>query len=170
MGSFRDALDYARVSGGTPTVANVRRNQVKLGFGMGIEQNISRDVGVFARFSYNDGQTETYAFAEIERSLTAGGILKGGPWLRPDDMVGLAFVANGISAAHQDYLAAGGLGFFIGDGRLNYGFEQIAEAFYAARFLGGMWFTLDGQYIVNPAYNKDRGPAKIVGVRLHVEL
>lgn len=170
MGSFRDALDYARISGGTPAVANVRRSQLKLGFGMGIEQNISQDVGVFARFSYNDGQTETYAYAEIERSLTAGGIWKGRLWLRPDDTIGLAFAANGISAAHQDYLAAGGLGFFIGDGHLNYGLEQIAEAFYAARFFSGMWFTLDGQYIVNPAYNKDRGPAKIVGVRLHVEL
>ncbi|MGA7745108.1 MAG: carbohydrate porin [Polyangia bacterium] len=76
---------------------------------------------------------------------------------------------NGLSAAHRDYLAAGGLGFFIGDGRLSYGIEQIAEAFYAARVFSGMWFSLDGQYVVNPAYNKDRGPAKFVACRFHVE-
>jgi high affinity Mn2+ porin len=171
MGNFRDALEYARNSGGTPAVSDVRRNQLKLGFGVGIEQNVTQDAGLFARFSYNDGQTETYAFTEIERSLSAGGNLKGRVWRRPADTLGLAFAVNGISAAHRDYLASGGLGAFIGDGQLvNYGLEQIAEAFYAARFFNGMWFTIDGQYIVNPAYNKDRGPVKILGVRLHVEL
>lgn len=170
MGNFREALDDARIHGGTPDVAKVRRNQLKLGFGIGVEQSITQEAGVFARLSYNDGQTETYAYTEIERSLTAGGVMKGRRWLRPADTFGLAFAVNGISAAHRDYLAAGGLGAFVGDGQLNYGFEQIAEAFYAARFFNGMWFTLDGQYIVNPAYNRDRGPAKIVGVRLHVEL
>jgi hypothetical protein len=171
MGNFRDALDDARITGGTPAVGNVRRNQRKLGFGVGIEQNVTQDAGLFARFSYNDGQTETYAFTEIERSLSAGGILKGRVWRRPDDTLGLAFAVNGISAAHRDYVASGGLGSFIGDGQLvNYGLEQIVEAFYVARFFNGMCFTLDGQYILNPAYNKDRGPVKILGVRQHVEL
>jgi hypothetical protein len=170
LGSFRAALDHARVYGGTPAVADVRRNQLKLGFGVGLEQAITENTGGFARFSYNDGQTETYAYTEIERCLSVGVVARGAIWLRPNDSLGLAFAANGISAAHRDYLAAGGLGAFIGDGQLSYGLEQIAEAYYAARLIDRMWFTLDGQYIANPAYNKDRGPAKIVGARLHVEL
>jgi len=169
MGSFRDALAYAQANGSAPTVADVRKTQSKLGFGVGLEQSISRDAGLFVRFSFNDGQTETYAYAEIERSLAFGGTVRGRLWLRPDDTFGLALVGNGLSAAHRDYLRAGGLGFFIGDGQLNYGIEQIAEAFYAARVFGGLWFSLDGQYVVNPAYNKDRGPAKILGFRSHVE-
>jgi high affinity Mn2+ porin len=101
--------------------------------------------------------------------LALGGVVRGRLWRRPDDTFGLALVANGLSQAHRDYLAAGGLGFFIGDGQLNYGLEQIAEAFYSARLFTNLWFSLDGQYILNPAYNKDRGPAKILGCRFHVE-
>ena len=169
MGSFRDALAYAQDNGGLLSVGTVRKDQSKFGFGIGLEQNITRDAGLFARFSYNDGQTETYAYTEIERSLALGGVVKGRLWRRPDDTFGLALVANGLSQAHRDYLAVGGLGFFIGDGQLNYGLEQIAEAFYSARLFTNLWFSLDGQYIVNPAYNRDRGPAKILGCRFHVE-
>ncbi len=170
MGSFRDALAAAVQTGGVPSVANVRRNQSKFALGIGVEQAVTQDAGLFARFSYNDGRTETYAYAEIERSFTAGATTKGKLWRRPDDTLGFAYALNGLSDAHRDYLSAGGLGFFIGDGQLNYGLEQISEAFYAARVFGEMWVSVDGQYVVNPAYNKDRGPAKFVGVRFHLEL
>jgi high affinity Mn2+ porin len=169
MGNFRDAIAYAHVNSAFLSVGSVRKDQSKFGFGVGLEQNLIRDAGLFVRFSYNDGRTETYAYAEIEQSLALGGVVKGRLWRRPDDTFGLALVANGLSRAHRDYLAAGGLGFFIGDGQLNYGLEKIAEAFYSARLFTNLWFSLDGQYIVNPAYNKDRGPAKILGCRFHVE-
>jgi hypothetical protein len=170
MGSFRDALADALQTGAVPSVANVRRNQSKFALGIGVEQALTQDAGLFARFSYNDGQTETYAYAEIERSFTVGAIAKGRLWRRPADTLGFAYALNGLSDAHRDYLSAGGLGFFIGDGALNYGLEQISEAFYSARVFGGMWVSVDGQYVVNPAYNKDRGPAKFLGVRFHIEL
>jgi len=169
MGSFRDALRYATANGGVPDVANVRRNQSKYGFGVSLEQNVLPDVGIFARFSYNDGQTETYAFAEIERSLTAGVSIKGQRWHRDGDTLGIAWAANGLSDVHRAYLGAGGLGFLIGDGRIDYRPEQIFEAYYSFNAFRGFWFTVDVQHIANPAYNADRGPVNVVGCRLHAE-
>lgn len=170
MGSFRDALQYAQANGGTPTVANVRKDQSKWGFGIGTEQHLTEDAGVFGRFSFNDGRTETYAYTEVERSLQIGATIRGRLWLRPDDTLGVAYVLNGLSAAHQDYLRAGGLGFFIGDGQLpHYAMEQIGEAFYSFRAFKGMWFSVDYQFIANPAYNADRGPVSIFGCRFHFE-
>jgi len=170
QGNFRDALQYAAMNGGVPDVGNVRRDQAKLGFGVSLEQTVVRDVGVFARYSYADGQTETYSFAEIERSLAAGVSVKGGRWRREGDTLGVAWVANGLSDAHRAYLAGGGLGFLIGDGRLeHYRAEQILEAYYSFNAFRGFWVSVDGQHITNPAYNGDRGPVNIVGLRFHVE-
>jgi hypothetical protein len=170
MGSFREALRYASANGGVPDVGNVRRNQSKYGFGASLEQNVLPDVGLFARCSSNDGRTETYAFAEIERSVSAGVSIKGGRWRREGDTLGIAWVANGLSDSHRDYLGAGGLGFLIGDGRLeHYRPEQILEAYYSFNAFRGFWVSVDGQHIANPAYNADRGPVNIVGMRVHVE-
>jgi hypothetical protein len=170
MGSFRDALDYAAAHGGTPDVGNVRRDQAKYGFGVSLEQNLLPDVGFFARYSHNDGRTETYAFAEIERSLAAGLSIKGRPWHRDGDTLGIAWVGNALSSDHRDYVAAGGLGFLIGDGRLDhYRPEQIIEAYYSLNAFRGFWVTVDAQHVENPAYNADRGPVNILGLRIHVE-
>lgn len=167
MGSFRDALAVA--GGGAPDVAQVRKESVKHGYGVGAEQNLMADLGAFARASWNDGATESYAFAEIERSVSLGAALKGPAWKRADDTAGIALVRNGLSRAHRDYLAAGGLGAFLGDGRLNYRPETITELYYSAALARRVWLTFDFQRIVNPAYNADRGPVRVAGVRLHTE-
>lgn len=169
MGSFQDALTYSRASGGVPEVGNVRRNQTKSGFGIALEQSLTGDFGFFARGSWNDGKTETYAFTEIERSLSAGGSLKGSLWHRPDDTFGMAFAWNALSRAHRSYLEAGGLGAFIGDGRLSYAPEQITEAFYNFKGSQSIWLSAHAQALRNPAYNSDRGPVKVFGVRMHLE-
>lgn len=169
MGAFRDALADAPNNGGIPDVARVRKASVKYGFGIGAEQNLSPDLGVFARASWNDGATETYAFTEIERAVSAGAALKGRAWKREDDTLGFALARNGLSRAHRDYLAAGGRGVFIGDGRLNYRPETIAEAYYSAAVARQAWVTLDLQHIVNPAYNADRGPVTVASIRLHAQ-
>jgi high affinity Mn2+ porin len=171
MGGFQDALDYWNAHGrvGVPDVANVRKDQSKAGFGTSLEQNITRDIGLFARASRNDGDTETYAFAEIERSISAGTVVKGASWGRTDDTIGLAYVQNGLSSVHQQYLANGGLGFFIGDGKINYQPEKILEGYYSLNVVKNVWFSLDYQHITNPAYNTDRGPVEIYGARLHLE-
>ncbi|MGZ3757115.1 MAG: carbohydrate porin [Mucilaginibacter sp.] len=142
----------------------------KFGFGINTDQYLTKDFGVFAKASYNDGHTETWFFTEIDRSVTFGGVLKGTSWKRNDDEVGLAFVGNGLSKPHRDYLAAGGYGFLIGDGRLSYAPEMIAELYYKVNaYQHKLWLTPDYQFIINPAYNKDRGPVNVFSIRAHIE-
>lgn len=169
MGSFRDALADAPNNGGIPDVARVRAERTKYGFGLSAEQNLSADIGLFGRASWNDGATETYAFTEIERSVSAGAVGKGAAWKRGEDNIGIAVVRNGLSGAHRDYLAAGGHGAFIGDGKLNYRPESIVEAFYSMRVAKGVWVSLDYQRIVHPAYNADRGPVNVGSFRVHAQ-
>jgi len=169
MGGFRDALAYVAPTGATPVISDVRRDRAKFGFGINLDQSLTRDAGLFGRYSWNDGRTETYAFAEIDRSLTAGLAMQGRLWFRPTDHIAAAFVQNSLSDSHRDYLAAGGMGQFIGDGWLNYQPERVLEAYYSFNVVVGMYLALDGQYIMHPAYNADRGPVKFVGVRLHLE-
>jgi carbohydrate-selective porin OprB len=165
MGGFRDAL--AAAGGGMPSVAQVRRERSKIGFGVSAEQALGENAGLFARASWNDGRSETYAFAEIERSVSAGVALQGAAWGRAGDSLGLAVVRNGLSAAHRAYLAAGGVGAFIGDGRIDYRPESIAEAYYKMPLAKGAELTLDFQHIANPGYNRARGPVDVGSLRLH---
>ena len=177
MGSFQDALDAWRAAGstGVPDVGGVRREHSKAGWGINFEQALTKELGLFLRASANDGRTETYSFSEVERSLSGGLSLKGGGWGRPDDVIGIGAVANGLSTEHREYLANGGLGAFIGDGvppagaSYRYAPERIIETYYSASL--GQHFTLsaDYQHLANPAYNASRGPANIYGLRLHVE-
>ncbi|MDE2592940.1 MAG: carbohydrate porin [Burkholderiales bacterium] len=170
MSRYQDALDLAVNQGSTPDINSVRTGaQIKYGVGLNLEQAVSDNADLFARGSWADGGTETYAFTEIDRSLSGGVLLKGAPWSRPMDTLGVAVARNGLSRAHRDYLAAGGLGFFIGDGQLNYKPETIVEAFYCANLNKLVWVSLDWQYISHPAYNADRGPAQVSSVRLHTE-
>jgi high affinity Mn2+ porin len=169
MGRFRDAIEAARESGGVPSVAAVRKLTSKYGVALNIEQEVADNLGVFTRASWSNGQAEAFAFAEIDRSLALGAVLNGKSWGRTADELGLALVANGLSSAHRDYLAAGGVGFFVGDGRLNYREEQIGEVYCAVELVKNSMLTFDAQRIRNPAYNADRGPASFFAVRLHLE-
>jgi len=142
----------------------------KYGFGVSADQYLTNNFGVFAKVSYNDGQTQTWYFTEIDRSLSLGATLRGSSWTRKDDELGLAFVGNGISASHRNYLAGGGYGFIIGDGKLNYSTEMIAELYYKLNAYQNKFFlSPDYQFIVNPAYNKDRGPVNVFSIRAHIE-
>jgi len=166
--------NYAQAIAQNPTAPVVDTTQAygrhKYGFGISADQYLSKDFGVFAKVSYNDGHTETWFFTEIDRSLSFGGVLKGTSWKRPDDELGLAFVGNGLSAPHREYLADGGYGFLIGDGRLNYSPEMIAELYYKINaFQKKFWLTPDYQFILHPAYNADRGPVNVFSLRAHIE-
>jgi high affinity Mn2+ porin len=157
-----------------PTSPNIDTTQAygrhKFGFGINADQYLNKDFGVFAKLSYNDGRTETWFFTEIDRSVSFGGILKGRQWHRADDELGLAFIGSGLSAPHRNYLAAGGYGFIIGDGKLNYAPELIAELFYKINaYQHKFYLTPDYQFIVNPAYNHDRGPVNVFALRAHME-
>ena len=169
MGGFDDAITAA--AGGVPVVAPVRKLRSKKGWGINLEQSVTANVGMFARLAKNDGASEAYAFAEIDQSLSFGAQVKGNSWGRAQDTLGVAYAQNSLSGPHRAFLAAGGNGFFVGDGRLNYRAESIVEGYYnfGLGFLQRSAISLGAQYIRNPAYNADRGPVKVVSVRLHTE-
>jgi high affinity Mn2+ porin len=166
--------NYDQAIAQNPKAPNVDSTQAygrhKYGFGINTDQYLTKDFGVFAKASWNDGHTQTWFFTEIDRSITFGGELKGTQWNRPDDEVALAFIGDGLSAPHRNYLADGGYGFIIGDGKLNYAPEMIAEIYYKINAYQKKFFlTPDYQFILNPAYNKDRGPVNVFSLRAHVE-
>lgn len=168
MGKYRLAILENPLAPDVTTTRAYGRD--KYGFGVNWEQNINSNLGIFAKTSYNDGKTETWAFTEIDRSLSFGAVLNGKSWNQKEAEVGLAFVGNGISKDHRDYLADGGYGFIIGDGKLNYAPEMIAELYYKLNVYQKKFFlTPDYQFILNPAYNKDRGPVHVFTLRAHVE-
>ena len=170
MGSYSDAVGLARAMGTVPAVAAVRRYASRPGAAINLEQEISGDLGFFARASINDGSKEAYEFTEINRSLSVGLSLKGTSWTRPQDVFGFAVVTNGLSNAARNYFAAGGLGILIGDGRLpHYGPENIIETYYNVNIAEGVTVAADYQFIANPAYNRDRGPVSVLGMRAHVQ-
>jgi hypothetical protein len=142
----------------------------KLEIGFSGDQELSNDMGFFMRAGWNDGKYVSWAFTEIDQTISAGISIKGTKWKRPDDMIGIAAVVNGISAGHRKFLEAGGYGFIIGDGKLNYGHEGIIEAYYNAFLSKFLWLTFDYQFVNNPAYNKDRGPVNVFALRGHVAL
>ena len=170
MTRYSDALNEAAQTGAVPSLDNARYGvQSKRGFGLNLEQALSDDVGFFARGSWADGKTEIYAFTEIDRSLSAGFLIQGRKWGRAKDTLGIGLARNFLSAPHRQYLAAGGMGPFIGDGRLNYKPEDILEVFYSVNLAKKTSMTFDWQHIRNPAYNADRGPVNALAVRLHTE-
>jgi high affinity Mn2+ porin len=169
LGSFADAIALAQVTGGAADIAAVRQYRSRAGLGVNLEQEITSDLGVFARAGFADGDIEPDSYTDIDRTVAAGLSLKGKQWNRPDDTFGLAGIVNGISGVHEAFLNAGGLGILVGDGMLPHpGPEQIIETYYL--FPVYNWHaTVDYQFVVNPAYNRDRGPVSIVALRLQTE-
>ncbi len=169
MGSFSDAIALAAATGGVPQTSAVRQYTSRAGLSFNLEQQITADLGLFARAGFANGNIEPYEFSDIDRTAAAGLSLAGKSWGRPDDTVGLAGVINGITGVHQAYLNAGGLGILVGDGMLPHPApEQIIEAYYQLP-VSFFKLTLDYQFIVNPAYNSDRGPASVVAARMHAQ-
>lgn len=167
-GNYREALKLAAASGTTPDVTLTDRvGALKYGAGISFDQSINSDVGIFARLGWNDGKTQSFAFTAIDRLASGGVSTKGTRWHRKFDVLGTSLTAGGLSAVHREYLAAGGLDFLIGDGRLNYAPEYVWESFYSARIVPGFWATFDVQRDTDPAYNHDRGPVTIYSIRLH---
>ena len=169
MARYDDALAAAR--GGKPSLDAVRSSaQIKSGVGLNLEQALTPALGVFARAMRADGRTETYAFTEADRSVSAGVSARGAAWGRADDALGVAVATHSLSGLHRRFLEAGGLSFFLGDGRLSYAPEQIFEAYYAWTPVKGLTLSFDYQRVRNPGYNADRGPASFVALRLHLEV
>lgn len=170
MARYDDALNLAAATNAMPDINAVRnREQSKYGVGVSLEQAVTDNSGLFLRAMWADGHTETEAYTTIDRSIAAGFVTHGASWRRAGDSVGVAYARNLLSHDARRYFEAGGLGFFIGDGRMRYGAEQLLEAYYDWRVIPGWWLTADVQRIANPAYNRDRGPVLLPALRLHAE-
>jgi high affinity Mn2+ porin len=170
MGNYNQSI---ALNPQNPDIKSTRKyGHTKFGFTLNGEQNITNNLGIFFRAGWNDGNNETWAFTEIDRSVSAGISLSGSSWKRENDNVGLAFVSSGISKPHANYLNAGGLGFMLGDGKLNYAWEKLAELYYSAELVrNNIYFTATYQILVNPAYNYNRrGPVSIFSLRLHARI
>jgi high affinity Mn2+ porin len=169
LGTYQDAIALAQASGGPADVAAIRQYRSRTGLGVNLEQEITPDIGVFARAGFADPKVEPDSYTDIDRTAAGGVQLAGKLWGRPDDTFAVAGIVNGISAAHQAFLNDGGLGILVGDGQLPHpGLEQIVETYYL--FPVYNWrATIDYQFVVNPAYNRDRGLVSIIAARLQTE-
>jgi hypothetical protein len=172
MGVYRQAIEQFR-AGETEVpdiTAHPRWTKIKYGFGVNWEQEIADSVALFGRYGWNNGKTESFAYTEVDNTVSFGVRVRGLRGSRPQDRTAAAFVSNWISTVHQEYLALGGQGFLLGDGGLNHGRENIIESYHRAHLGHGIYIGPDVQYIVNPGYNRDRGPVVAPGFRVHVEL
>lgn len=172
MGSYREAVDafLAGIDPQPDITAHRRQGRIKYGFGFNAEQEITKTVRGFARLGWNEGQNESFAYTEVDQALEFGADWRLDHWQRTNDKLGIVFISNGISRRHQLYLALGGNGFLLGDGRLTYGREDTLETYYSAHLWRGVYISPDLQWATHPGYNKDRGPVVVPGLRLHVEL
>jgi hypothetical protein len=169
MGVYRDAVAN-RPPGGVPDItAHPLQTTVKYGFGVNLEQPLNAWLGAFARWGWNEGQHESFAYTEVDQTWQVGVGAIGSRWRRKYDRAGLVFVSDGISKDHQAYLRYGGLGFLLGDGNLRYGRENILESYYTVHVWKGFYPAVGLQYAVNPGYNRDRGPVVVPMVRVHLE-
>jgi hypothetical protein len=171
MGSYAEAIAAWKAGvDPVPTISLHRQpGRIKQGVGVSVEQAVLDDVRVFGRWGWNEGHHESFAYTEANTSTEVGADLRGSSWSRANDKVGAVVIVNGLSDDHREYLADGGLGFLLGDGRLTYGAERIVEAYYNVRLYRGVSAAFDVQRIVNPGYNEDRGPVLVPSLRLHLE-
>jgi len=166
MGSYQAALDAPERPA---DIIATRSYRSKRGVGINVEQEIARNIGVFSRLGWSDGENEAWVFADVDYAGSLGVNLAGEGWQRPGDTFAVAGVVSGISHVHQEFLAAGGTGILAGDGALNYGTERLVETYYQVLLAKALRFTIDYQFVSNPAYNRDRGPVSVFAARVHWE-
>jgi len=163
-------FNYGSQNAGAPDLCWARKDNVKVGIGLDVEQFVAKDIGVFLRAMWSDGQTEVVAFNAADRSLSFGAVARGSLWNRPFDVAGIGMGLSWISASHARYLALGGIDGFIGDGALRQATEGVFELFYSLNLFEAIWLSGDFQLLWNPAYNADRGgPVTVLGARVHAE-
>jgi high affinity Mn2+ porin len=167
MGSYADALAEPLSTAGYPDITLTRQERTNYGLVVSAEQAMTAELGLFSRASWSPGRTEIMGWTDCDESLSVGAALKGRYWRRSGDTLGVAWVAEGLSAISRQYFAAGGMGILIGDGKLNYRPEMVIEAYYAFSPVKWAALTFDYQFIANPGYNADRGPVSIFSGRLH---
>jgi hypothetical protein len=163
------SFNFGSTNAAAPDLCWVRKKNSKVGIGGSLEQSVTEDVGLFFRAMKADGQAEVDAFTSTDSSIAMGTIIKGTRWGRERDALGIGYGQNWISSAHVRYLSMGGIDNFIGDGRIDYRPERTFELYYNINVSKFLWLTVDFQRVANPAYNADRGPVTMYGLRVHAE-
>lgn len=169
MDSYDAAAAVLRAHGASADISVAEAYHYAYGFGLNWEQEITQDVGVFSRLGWNDGKSQALEFTDANWTASLGLSIKGRPWGRADDTLGLAGIVSGISRDNQKFLAAGGLGILDGDGALRYRPEMVIETFYDFQIVKNIHGAVDYQFINDPAFNRDRGPVSAIALRFHVE-
>ena len=169
MANYDDATAILKAGGPGADWEAARSFRYKYGFGLNWEQEVSKNVGFFSRLGFNDGHEEAWAFTDATWSACVGTSLQGEAWGRKGDTLGVAGIVSGASAAEQRFIEAGGLGILDGDGALSYAPEGAVETYYDTPLFKNCRLALDYQFVANPAFNSDRGPVSIYGIRLHYE-
>ncbi len=150
-------------------ISATRRYRCQYGLGLNIEQELASGVGAFLRLGYRDGHSEARQFTDVDRHFSAGISASGERWNRKDDTLAIACVVDGLGQPLRDYLAAGGLGNVVGDGKLpHYDPECALETYYDWLVAKGAHLAVDYQLIANPGYNSDRGPISVFSARIHL--
>jgi high affinity Mn2+ porin len=171
MGDYGQAI--AAFQQGVDKVPDItlyrHQDSLKQGFGINLEQELPANFRAYLRAGWNEGHKESFAYTEMNSTLSFGFELLGDAWGRKEDQLGSAFETGGISTKHRQYLALGGLGFILGDGHLNYGREEVSETYYNAHIVSGLYMAVQLSFINNPGYNRDRGPIVVPGVRAHMD-
>jgi hypothetical protein len=165
-----DRYNYGSTNAGAPDLCWVRKTNFKYGVGVNLEQHFTENIGAFFRGMISDGQSEVYAYMPPDRSASVGVLAKGAAWRRPFDVTGVGLGLAWITPIHGEYLRQGGVDGFAGDGNLNRAMESVVEVFYSVNLLNAVWLSGDYQHVTHPAFNADRGPVNIFGVRGHAEL
>jgi len=122
MGDYREAIDaFLAHHDAVPDIeAHRKHGRKKYGFGINAEQSLTKDIRMYSRVGWNEGRHESFAYTEVNSTMSIGGNVNGNPWRRRSDKIGIAFVTNGVSGDHRRYLGLGGHGSLLGDGALNY--------------------------------------------------
>jgi high affinity Mn2+ porin len=156
-----------KANGPDADLSSARAYRRKYGFGLNWEQKITDDVGVFSRLGWNNGQVEGWMYSDADWTASVGISVKGTAWRRQNDAFGLAGVVSGASYSAQKFLEAGGTDILDGDGALTYGSEKVVEAYYNLAIWKSLQVTPDYQFVDDPAFNRDRGPVSVFGIRVH---
>jgi high affinity Mn2+ porin len=164
---YREATPLLQANGPNADLSSARAFRHKYGFGLNWEQRITDNVGVFSRLGWNNGQVQGWMYNDSNWTVSFGTSVKGAHWRRTRDLFGLAYVESGASRSAQEFLEAGGTDILDGDGALTYGSEKVIEAYYNLAVWKSVQVTPDYEFVDNPAFNRDRGPVSVFGIRLH---
>jgi high affinity Mn2+ porin len=162
-------FNYGSNNANAPDLCWARKPNVKTGIGIFGEQYLTRDIGVFSRAMISDGKTEVDAYTSTDRSLSLALFARGSAWSRPKDITGIGLGVGWTSRVHANYLQLGGIDGFVGDGHINPAAETALDAFYSFNYYRVFWISGDYQHIVNPAFNRDRGPVNVFSIKIHGE-